>query len=242
MHKLLVAIEEATYMHNKQDQQLLKHLITSPTINIERKGHDIQSAKPNYLRFIFTSNSLSSIYVEPSDRRFQILDVSTEKANNIKYFGDLYNRWYDGHEREAFFHMMKNYDIKGFDFTAQRVSNEITFQQKLSSATHIHAWFYEWIADDEAADEPFIIDQTDQGFTIARSAVYQIYLQYCSLHRVRYIHGKIKFKRFFSDLFSRNPELWQEKRTTKDYKHMYVWLFADKPKLAEFYEKKYLKK
>ena len=60
-NKLLVGVEEAIYMHNKKDQSLLKHLISSPTIDIERKGFDIQDNEPNYMRFILTANTLKAV-------------------------------------------------------------------------------------------------------------------------------------------------------------------------------------
>ena len=146
-NKLLVGVEEVVYMHNKSDQSLLKFLITSDTIDIESKGYDVEEKQPNYMRFIFTANNLRSIHIEPTDRRFQVLEVSTDKTNNMAYFGDLDRSWYAGHEREAFFWYMKNYDIKDYDFVKERVDNEITIDQiEESLETHI-AWALEWLTD-----------------------------------------------------------------------------------------------
>ena len=144
-NKLLVGVEEAIYMHNKKDQSLLKHLISSPTIDIERKGFDIQDNEPNYMRFILTANTLKAVAIEGTDRRFQVIQVNTSKINNRKYFGELYKTWYYEGGREAFFYYLKNYDIKKFDFVKQRINTKIADEQKLHSLDRHTQWYHEWI-------------------------------------------------------------------------------------------------
>jgi len=256
-NKVLVGVEEAVYLHNKKDQQLLKYLITDKNIDIERKGFDIKEAQPNYIRFIFTANALQSIHVDINDRRFQVLKVSSKHVNDKAYFTDLYARWYKGHEREAFFTMMKNYDVKNFDFIKERVNNEITTEQKMHSMNTETAWLHEWLQegfndqfvtvkpiqgklkyDYSGPDiEAQVIDMHTTPFKVARSALYEDYLTYCKVHNARYPLGKTLFKKHVFSLLSKDYA--QQRRTTDNKQHVFFWYFEPLDKILEHFERRF---
>lgn len=59
------------------DSEMLKTLITEDSIDIHKKFHNV---------FIFISNIIAPSKIEEDDRRFIIMDTSSEKRGDQEYF------------------------------------------------------------------------------------------------------------------------------------------------------------
>lgn len=67
-----------------------KRMITDPTLQIERKGVDVDSDWPNCLHIIMVGNGEQIAPVESDDRRFAVFDVSEQHKQDPSYFDKLY--------------------------------------------------------------------------------------------------------------------------------------------------------
>jgi hypothetical protein len=92
---LLVQAEEAFWGGDKRARGVLKHLVTSPTLLIERKGIDAVS-RPNYTRLLITSNEDWVWPTELGDRRLVIFDVKPTYRGDVRYFDALFAEIDDG--------------------------------------------------------------------------------------------------------------------------------------------------
>ena len=88
-NKRLVYCDEIG-IRDKEEEDKLK-LVVNDTIEIERKGHDVEEIN-NYANFYISSNNLDSIKLTADDRRFSIVDLTDKKLLTImskKEIGDL---------------------------------------------------------------------------------------------------------------------------------------------------------
>ncbi len=67
-----------------------KRMITEPSLQIERKGVDVDNDWPNCLHIIMVGNGEQIAPVESDDRRFAVFDVSDECKDQGEYFDALY--------------------------------------------------------------------------------------------------------------------------------------------------------
>ena len=88
--RLVVCNEVRSYSGNRNyDHDALKTLITEESIDVNQKYVDVRHLE-NVTDFIFLSNNVAPIRIEENDRRFCILETSTEYMNNEDYFKNLY--------------------------------------------------------------------------------------------------------------------------------------------------------
>ncbi len=109
----LLFSDEAFYSGNKEHEQVLKALITEPTLAIERKGIDTIQ-QPNYLKVFMATNSDWAVPATRDERRFCVFDVSSARIGDSAYFDALSNAKNDPDVKAAFLHEMLNRDIKSF--------------------------------------------------------------------------------------------------------------------------------
>ena len=83
--KILVNLDEATFQGDKRMRDNLKGLTGGKliTYNVKRGP---QFTGKNYTRYIITSNADRPIDTETNNRRYTVLNVNEEKAENVEYF------------------------------------------------------------------------------------------------------------------------------------------------------------
>jgi hypothetical protein len=90
MNKCLVWVNEVNSdMGWHETWDLLKSLITDPTITIEKKGMDVINDYPLPCNMILTTNNRNGVKLDPSDRRYFCVETSDVYRNNFKYFDEL---------------------------------------------------------------------------------------------------------------------------------------------------------
>ncbi|MFM7012588.1 MAG: primase-helicase family protein [Betaproteobacteria bacterium] len=89
--KTLWLAEEALFAGDRHGMQVLKSLITAPSILIEEKGNE-KYEFPSFTRFIFTANSKHALHLEQGDRRFVVMETTDDVRRNTEYFQDL-EKW-----------------------------------------------------------------------------------------------------------------------------------------------------
>ena len=72
---VVLFVDEGFWAGDKQGEAVLKHLITEPTMIIERKGQNVEQL-PNRLHMLMASNSEWVIPAGLDERRFLVLIVA----------------------------------------------------------------------------------------------------------------------------------------------------------------------
>ena len=85
----VVVMDEALFAGDRRAQDRIKSLITEPIISIEEK-HQPQRIIDSFHRFFAASNHEHFVQVDGDDRRYFILEVSDEMAQNEVYFKRLF--------------------------------------------------------------------------------------------------------------------------------------------------------
>lgn len=91
MYKMLLVCNEVkSFINNKKyDPEMLKTLITEDSIDIHKKFHDVFTQQ-NVANFIFLSNNFAPLKIEEDDRRFLVMETSSEKRGDHEYFSQLH--------------------------------------------------------------------------------------------------------------------------------------------------------
>ena len=87
-HRLLLQADEAFWAGSKDGEGMLKSLVTSETLAIERKGIDAYDAA-NYTRLLVTSNQAWVVPAGLDERRFAVFDVGNAHRQDHAYFAAM---------------------------------------------------------------------------------------------------------------------------------------------------------
>jgi hypothetical protein len=107
---LLVFADELIWGGNKQQEGVLKSLVTEELIPIERKGWDTEMRK-NYTRLLVASNEDWVVPASVGERRWFVLDVSAKFRQDTDFFSALETQMENG-GLEAMMHDLLNREIK----------------------------------------------------------------------------------------------------------------------------------
>ena len=105
--------DEVFFAGDKAHENILKGLITEPTLMIERKGVDAVEM-PNRIKLLMASNNDWIAPASKDERRYFVLDVSSEKIGNTDYFNALHRDIDNPEIQAAFLYEMLHRDISGF--------------------------------------------------------------------------------------------------------------------------------
>jgi hypothetical protein len=109
---LFLFADEVVWGGDKQGEGVLKALITERAVHIEPKN--INSFQmPNRLKILMASNADWCVPVTADERRFLVLDVSSERRGDRDYFNRLHDA-IEGGEAEAMLHDLLSMDLSGF--------------------------------------------------------------------------------------------------------------------------------
>ncbi len=137
---VVLFVDEAFWAGDKPGEGVLKHLITEPTLPIERKFRDVESTR-NLLHVLMASNNQWVVPAGLEERRFFVLDVDDSKQQDHKYFGALSAEIESG-GTEAMLHELLHRDISSFNFRAAPKTKALT-DQKLLSMDPADRWWFE---------------------------------------------------------------------------------------------------
>jgi len=128
---LLVFIDEMDPSIGKKYDSIIKEMITSREITINKKNEN-QINRNNYIRFIFFNNKDLPLKVDLSDRRFFVSNCTGEKRNN-KYYANLLRIINDKRVLKAYFEYLKTINIQDFDWCNSRPKSEFLEDLKTCS-------------------------------------------------------------------------------------------------------------
>jgi len=110
---LLLFADEAVWGGNKQAEGKFKGLVTESEIHIEGKFENAR-AMPNNIRAILASNHEWIVPAGMDERRFFIVDVGEDRAQNHQYFGELVGQM-EGGGCGRLLHILQTRDLTGIN-------------------------------------------------------------------------------------------------------------------------------
>jgi len=144
-NKLLAFCDEVE-MIDKYLSDRIKALISETTVNLERKGLEIEPL-PNYCRFVFASNHARVINAGIRERRYLVLEPSADKAQDSDYFEKLWG-WVNNGGSSKLLHYLMNVDISEFN-PYKCPQTKALIAEKLDNLSGINRFFYNEIVSKE---------------------------------------------------------------------------------------------
>jgi hypothetical protein len=135
---VLVFADEAFFPGDRAHVGTLKSLITEPFLTIEAKYQNAVQT-PNFVHLIMASNEDWVVPAAIGSRRFFVLDVLPERANDHAYFAKIQAELESG-GYEAMLHYLLSYNLDGYNPRRVPVTAGLQTQRKLSLPTGEHWW------------------------------------------------------------------------------------------------------
>jgi hypothetical protein len=103
-NRVLTIINEGTH-GLRSCVDIIKDIITSDRVNIEKKGIDAITLK-NYNNFVCDTNNFNIVNVSADDRRFVFLNCNSQYVGNEQYFNDLFKDLKDDEVLSSLYHYL----------------------------------------------------------------------------------------------------------------------------------------
>ena len=135
---VLLFADEAFFAGDRAHVGVLKALITEPMLTIKSKYQNAVQT-PNYIHLMMASNEDWVVPASLDARRFFVLEVSAEKANDHAYFAAIFEEL-DAGGYEAMLHDLQHYDLTSFNPRRVPATAGLQTQRKLSLPTAEDWW------------------------------------------------------------------------------------------------------
>jgi len=136
--RLLIFADEVE-LTDKHVADKLKGIISEPTVNLERKGLEIEPL-PNYCRLIFASNHAKVLNAGIRERRYLVLEPSDARAQDTEYFSTLW-AWIKNEGAAKLLHYLLQVDISDFN-PYKCPQTEALIAEKIENLSGIHRFFF----------------------------------------------------------------------------------------------------
>ena len=142
--KLVVFADEAFWAGDKAGEGVLKAIITEPTLAFEAKGFDVEHG-PNHVHLIIASNESWVVPAGLDERRFCVLDLAEEHAQESAYFGPIVRQLQNGGPA-ALLHDLQKRDLSGFN-VCNVPQTQALLDQKAFSMDPLEEWWEERLSE-----------------------------------------------------------------------------------------------
>lgn len=143
--KVIMFVDEGFWAGDVQNEGTLKQLITEPTIPIEAKFQDVTNA-PNRLHVIMASNERWVVPASGMERRFFVLDLVDDKAQDMGYFGAIRKQMHEQGGLSAMLYDLQQYDLSQFNPHIPPMTKGLG-EQMLHSLKGLDSWWYGKLCD-----------------------------------------------------------------------------------------------
>lgn len=182
--------DEAFFAGDKQHESVLKKLVTEDTLNIEKKGYDVED-QPNFIHMIMASNDPHVIRATGDERRYFVLDMGEGRKQDAAFFGRL-NKQMENGGYEALLYHLQSIDLNGFEVRNVPQTDALA-EQKLLSMNYDEEWWFRKLQDG------LIFDGDAQWERFAQTErVTQDFVRYMELWRMNRRGNETALGRFLS--------------------------------------------
>ncbi|MGA2547618.1 MAG: primase-helicase family protein [Rectinemataceae bacterium] len=208
-NKIIVFGDEAIWGGEKRSRSILKSIITSPVITIEKKYSEPFEA-PNYIRLFTATNEDWAAPKELGDRRWFVLDVSDERRRDDKYFESIRLSLENGGYNDLMYRLMST-DISSVNFQNDMPSTEAGLINSISSLEPRSEYFlYVLLRDDiqhvRDGEKPEVFNQE-----ITCDGLFQKYSQYAKDQQIKYPMRREELGKVVSRLFGGSVRRFQKR-------------------------------
>ena len=119
MNKFLVKLEEANRKICMENADLIKSLITSPTLSYDPKYSVNSVSLPNYIRYVFTTNNECPFDLSDKERRFVLFKCSSEQVGKIDFWSEIRQVLSTKEAGRAVADYLLSVDLQGFQVIKQ---------------------------------------------------------------------------------------------------------------------------
>lgn len=176
-NKLLITLEEAFWAGSAKDAGKFRTLITESTLTLEAKGRDAFEID-SYHRYLLCTNNSWVVPATQNERRFFVLEVSEDKAQDKEYFTALYRDINSDKTIGQLFNFLLNYDIEPFDLRKAPMSKALQ-DQILESLPNEAEWFQKVLEDGEMSGGKQVF-RFDGVKRIPKSSFFDSYIEFCN--------------------------------------------------------------
>ncbi|MBC7621482.1 MAG: PriCT-2 domain-containing protein [Candidatus Saccharibacteria bacterium] len=144
-------VDEAFWAGDKQGENVLKGLVTEPTIQIEGKGANVITAA-NRLHIMMASNSNWVVPAGARERRFCVLQVNDRHIQDHTYFAAIDEEMLNQGGLAAMMHDLLNRDLSAFDVRKFPWTDALD-EQLLHSLDPAMQWWMDYLGKTHASWE-----------------------------------------------------------------------------------------
>jgi hypothetical protein len=129
-NKVLCLFEEANYETLKSYTDVIKNLMTGPTLKLNPKLKDAYETR-NLVNLLVTTNNGKSVHLEAGDRRWVVFECNDSKKNDTAYFDELVKHLKDDRTARAFYQFLLKFDLSDYgNFQAKRPHTQLYTEMK----------------------------------------------------------------------------------------------------------------
>ncbi len=176
-------VDEAFFAGGKKHIGKMKVYASESVLSYEPKGRPAYMG-PNYLHIMMASNEDWVVPASTNDRRYFVLDVKPDFANNQDYFKEIRDQLDEG-GYEAMAHELLNRDISNFNPRVIPLTDAL-FAQKELSLPVFEKWLFDVLSRGYVCESDF---GTEELYTwhemLEASLVYNSYKDYAKSQGVR---------------------------------------------------------
>lgn len=205
--KLFTICDEIKNYDNGKDViDVLKSVITQKMVEIESKG--IDSVKmSDFNNYIFLTNNSSTLKIDPTDRRFFVLDCINNWANDKDYFTKFFTQVNDLSGIHMF-HWLARYDLS--KFSRYNIPNtELKINMKLDSVNPPVRMLIE-IATEQINDD--ILKPFDNKVRVSSDNLYNMYRTWSEQSGFRGQYTKVSFGREINKIIKSKDIRFSDKK------------------------------
>lgn len=187
---LLVFADELVYGGSKKTAGTLKGMVTERMLMTERKGVDATRSR-NCIHLAIASNEDWFVPAGPDARRWLVLEVSPERANDPDWFGAIYDEMDNGGVEAMMYDLMNREitsNLKRAPITASLERQQELYANSLKDT--VDDWWDDALdrsslAVEDAANEGDI--ESSWPDYVVKGALYDNYVNWCNARRVPYL-------------------------------------------------------
>ena len=190
---LLLHVQEGEWAGNRKAENVLKYLVTSTEVAIERKGVD-RFTLPSYFRIVVTSNAEWTVPATGDERRWAVFNVSDKRKDDREYYRRLRAEM-EGDGPAALMGYLLSIDLSDFDVRTPPQTIGLS-EQKIASLRNMEAWWHERLCEGVLLSEGWLFDEDDWEAPIGRDRLRRDYERWLEKRRA-YGHGDLLNSRRF---------------------------------------------
>jgi hypothetical protein len=138
--KVLVIGDEVSKSDRRQDTDKLKGLVTGTTVYVNEKYQPAREV-PNFLNFIFLSNHHDALFLDDTDRRYFVWEITADRLPNANV--QEFVKWRDSGGLAALMHFLMTHDLSGFNPKAPAPMTDAKLQMAQDNRSDLENWIAE---------------------------------------------------------------------------------------------------